>query len=89
MSYLELARQAVGRRDTTETRTPSAGASADAMTVWQAALDRLEGDPRFPPDIITALREATVQWAANELNSRDVAKLKLTCPMTGGHSEHG
>ena len=77
MSYLDLARQAVGRRDTTETRTPLAGASADATTVWQAALDRLEGDPRFPPNIMTALREATVQLAADEFNSREFAKLNL------------
>lgn len=31
---------------------------ADAATVWQAALDRLEGDPLFPPDVMEGLRAA-------------------------------
>ena len=35
----------------------------DAMAVWQAALDRLEGDPLFPPDVMEALRAADAQWA--------------------------
>ena len=35
----------------------------DAMAVWQAALDRLEGDPLFPPDVMEAMRAADAQWA--------------------------
>ncbi len=36
----------------------------DATAVWQAALDRLEGDLLFPPDLIATLRAADVQWAS-------------------------
>ena len=35
----------------------------DATQVWQAALDRLEGDPLFPPDLMEGLRAADAQWA--------------------------
>jgi len=40
----------------------------DAADLWQAALDRLEGDPSFlppdaPPDAMGALRAASVRWA--------------------------
>ena len=31
--------------------------------VWQAALDRLEGNSLFPPDEMEALRAADVRWA--------------------------
>ena len=34
----------------------------DATAVWQAALDRLDGDPLFPPDLMEALRSADAQW---------------------------
>jgi len=34
----------------------------NAMAVWQAALDQLEGDPLFPPDVMDALRAADVKW---------------------------
>ncbi len=37
---------------------------ADATAVWQAALDRLDGDPLFPPDVMEALRASEAQWAA-------------------------
>jgi hypothetical protein len=30
--------------------------------VWQAALDRLDGDPLFPPDVLSEFREASVRW---------------------------
>jgi hypothetical protein len=33
-----------------------------ANAVWHAALDRLEGNPLFPPDMVEALRTAEVQW---------------------------
>lgn len=33
----------------------------NAMAVWQAALDRLEGNPLFPPDVMKALRAANVR----------------------------
>jgi hypothetical protein len=35
---------------------------ADAPAVWQAALDRLEGDPLFPADVMEALRAAEARW---------------------------
>ena len=35
---------------------------ADATAVWQAALDRVEGNPLFPPDAMAALRSAEVRW---------------------------
>ena len=34
----------------------------DAAAVWQAALDSLEGDPLFPPDVMKGLRAAEVRW---------------------------
>lgn len=35
---------------------------ADASKVWHATLDRLEGDPSFPPDVMERLRAADVGW---------------------------
>ena len=35
----------------------------DATQVWQAALDRLESDPLFPPDVMEGLRAADARWA--------------------------
>jgi hypothetical protein len=35
----------------------------DAAALWQAALDRLEGDPLFPPGLMENLRAADVRWA--------------------------
>ena len=35
----------------------------DATAVWQTALDRLEGDPLFPPGVMEALRAADARWA--------------------------
>ncbi|QDU95191.1 hypothetical protein Pla8534_30030 [Lignipirellula cremea] len=37
--------------------------SSDAGAVWQAALDHLDGDPRFPPDLMDSLRTADARWA--------------------------
>jgi len=34
----------------------------DASVVWLATLARLEGNASFPPEIIHALRTATVRW---------------------------
>jgi len=45
--------------------TPSIDPS-DAAAVWQAALDLLEGDPLFPPDLLNDLREADVRWGSDE-----------------------
>jgi len=33
----------------------------DLSAAWQAALDQLEGDPLFFPDLMEALRSANVQ----------------------------
>ena len=38
----------------------------NVTSVWQAALDQLEGDPLFPPDVMNALRAANVYWASDE-----------------------
>ncbi|MCO6458767.1 MAG: hypothetical protein J5I93_25955 [Pirellulaceae bacterium] len=35
---------------------------ADAAAVWQAALDRLDGDPLFPADVMEAMRAAEARW---------------------------
>ena len=35
----------------------------DAATVWRVALDDIEGDPLFPPAMLTAMRAADVRWA--------------------------
>ncbi len=40
---------------------------ADAAAVWQAALDRLEGDPLFSVDLMGVLRSADVRWASPEV----------------------
>ena len=42
-------------------KTPSIDLSS-ATAIWQAALDRLEGDPLFPPDVMEALRAADARW---------------------------
>ena len=34
----------------------------DANAIWQAALDDLDGNPLFPPDLMKALRAANAQW---------------------------
>lgn len=48
-------------------RDPEAPATrrTDANQVWQAALDRLEGDPLFPPDVMEGLRAADARWAGD------------------------
>lgn len=33
-----------------------------APTVWQATLERLEGDPLFPPEFLADLRQCSVRW---------------------------
>ena len=35
----------------------------DATQVWQAALDRLKGNPLFPHDVMEELRAADARWA--------------------------
>jgi len=44
------------------TSDPPSPAPTDA-TIWQGALDELEGNPLFPPDVMEALRTADVRWA--------------------------
>lgn len=39
----------------------------DAKQVWQAALDRLEGDPLFSADLMGVLRSADARWASPEV----------------------
>ncbi len=33
-----------------------------AAVLWQAALDLLEGDPEFPPEMLMGCRRASVRW---------------------------
>src|SRR5262249_44641314 len=46
---------------------PGARASSsglhDATLIWQAVLAELEGDPLFPPNVMEALRAASVWWS--------------------------
>lgn len=37
--------------------------------IWQAALDRLAGDPDFPPDVMEVLRVASLRWIDEALPS--------------------
>lgn len=37
----------------------------DAAELWQAIVDELADDPRFPPDIMTALRAADARWISS------------------------
>jgi hypothetical protein len=53
---------------------------ADAAAVWQAALDRLEGDPLFPPDVLEGLRAAEVRWI-EESPDCDLATEPITDPI--------
>ena len=59
-SYLDVAREVLAARSPELDLT-------DATAVWQAALDRLEGDPFFPAEVIEAMRSADVRWADNAL----------------------
>jgi hypothetical protein len=44
----------------------------NATEVWRASLRRLEGDPRFPPNVMAALRVANAQWGDDlELTESD------------------
>ena len=42
--------------------------STDAAAVWQAVLDRLDGDPLFPSELMELLRSADVCWADDAPN---------------------
>lgn len=44
---------------------PTTGPEAelDPVALWNSALDALEGDEKFPPDVIAGLRTAVVRWA--------------------------
>lgn len=43
--------------------------ASNAAAVWQAALDRLEGDPLFSPDLMEVLRAGDARWANDEPHS--------------------
>jgi hypothetical protein len=46
-------------------RNPQPHATAgNAGEIWQAALEQLNGDPLFPPDLLAQLRAAGVRWAS-------------------------
>jgi hypothetical protein len=52
----------------------------DATAVWQAALDRLEGDPLFPPDVMQALQAANAQWIDDPDAGEADEAIELTDP---------
>ena len=39
--------------------------SANPTAVWQAAIDRLVGDPHFPADILESLRQGQAIWISD------------------------
>ena len=43
-----------------------------AAVLWQGALDSLEGDPEFPPEMLAGCRRASVRWK-NERPAGDCA----------------
>ena len=45
---------------------PPSNRTTDATAAWNDALERLKGDPDFPPDVIAELRAADVRWATDE-----------------------
>jgi TubC N-terminal docking domain len=47
-----------------EARTPVIDLS-DPTAVWQATLDRLEGDPHFSADILESLRQGQAIWISD------------------------
>lgn len=57
----------------------------DAVAVWQAALDKLEGDPIFPSDALDALRAADVRWGNDTQGDPWEAAIELpeACPRCG------
>ena len=57
----------------------------DATAVWQTALDRLDGDPLFPPDVMEALRAADAQWADEPKAEESIAVIDPPdpCPECG------
>ncbi|TWU06940.1 hypothetical protein CA54_53440 [Symmachiella macrocystis] len=38
---------------------------SDPTAVWQATLDRLEGDPHFSADILESLRKGLANWISD------------------------
>ena len=71
-SYLDIARRALSDDKPAESsierpEATTVGAEVpDAVAAWQAALDRLEGDPDFPPAVMNGLQTADVRWADDE-----------------------
>ena len=59
----------------------------DAAAVWKAALNRLEGDPLFAPDVMEALRAADARWDElkpdNAQDSIEVIDPPAPCPNCG------
>ena len=69
--------------------SPPESASADAQTVRQAALDRVEGNALFPVDLMESLRVADAQWAddsAPPLRCRCGSSEFREIPIRGGNS---
>lgn len=52
----------------------------NAKVVWQAVLDRLEGHPLFPPDLIKVLRLAETRWVADEAAAPGQAATRAAAP---------
>ena len=55
---------------------------SSATAIWQAALDRLEGDPLFSPDIMESLRAADAQWA-DDSEAYEAIAPPCPCPECG------
>ncbi len=55
----------------------------DPMPIWQTALDRLEGDPLFPANMLDTLRAADVQWTDKLEESTQVIDPPDPCPECG------
>ncbi len=53
---------------------PDATGNDPTYVFWQAALDRLAGDPDFPPDVMEVLRVARLRWIDEALPSRPTIK---------------
>jgi len=62
----------------------------DAMAVWQAALDQLDGDPLFPPDVMEGLRAADARWVDDpEPGETDEASEVINPPGDCGNGRRG
>jgi hypothetical protein len=76
MSYLELAKRSRQNAKSADAGEPASerpdgpGAAptlSDANSIWQAALDLVEGDPAFPPEVMEGLRAANACWLIGDV----------------------